>query len=252
MTRAGLPAALALLTCASAAPATLASPAPPALEASQAAVGLPDMRVGDSWIVDQTAEKGTNFTQQRVELRLERLDSEAMVVGVRPAGSDKPYEDQMFGRDWSHSHVVGGVETVGERPLAFPMRVGSTWSADFPLLHPHPPVVSAHAHIDFKVTGWQTVTVPAGVFRALRIEGHGAVHFHVAASAVAAIGATGGVSAGQTARQAAHDTDLIKYSEIFYAPAAKRWIKGLDETYNEDNVRVARDTNELASFKPGP
>jgi len=106
------------------------------------------------------------------------------------------------------------------------------------------------------VIGWETVTVPAGVFRALNIERNGALQARITspatASSAAATTASGDATAA-VARRAHNDlVHLTTHGAMYHVPAIKYFVKDVDEQYDGDNVNIRRDTDVLVSFKPGP
>ncbi len=54
--------------------------------------------------------------------------------------------------------------------FAFPLQIGKTWRRDVELANTSTPGKTVHAQLEGRVVGWETVTVPAGNFLALKIE----------------------------------------------------------------------------------
>ncbi len=113
----------------------------------------------------------------------------------------------------------------------------------------------AHFHETYRVVGWETVTVPAGVFRALKIEENGMADARIASPATATSAAVATPSGGATMAmtQRAHEgvVRVITYAAFYYVPGIKYYVKSVQEQYDSDNVRMSRDTDALVSFKPG-
>src|ERR1700748_3598445 len=96
------------------------------------AIPAPSMRAGDSWVFDQTAEKGqTGFSDDRVDVAVERVDGDTMLVGLKRDGAPTGYVDSIVGADWSRRLLLNGQETVTNRPFAFPLAVGEHWTGDW-------------------------------------------------------------------------------------------------------------------------
>jgi hypothetical protein len=110
-------------------------------------VAAPALKSGDLWIYDQTRERGTTgFSQQRIDLTVDRVDSETMVIGIKADGAPTSFQDHVAGLDWSQRRMVNGQQTTTGRPFTFPLTVGSTWSADYDEPRPQGIQVSAHFH----------------------------------------------------------------------------------------------------------
>lgn len=233
---------------------TLVSCTSSANAADPASVPAPKINADDSWIMEQTRDRGRNgFLRQRLDLKIERVSSDNMVVGVKPDGSPSDYVDHFADPDWSQKKIFNGKETRVARPFSFPLSIGKTWVSDYTDPRIRGIVTSAHFHCAYKVVGWEDITVQAGKFRALKIEENGTIEGHTAAtSSISGASATASGDAA-TAMKTQHSgpkiIDLLTYSEIYYVPAVKYFVKILEEQYNSDNVRVRRDVQELVSFK---
>src|SRR5579875_3393617 len=139
-----------------------------------AAVTAPEYRVGDTWTVEKTTETGTSgFSRQRVVNTIDRVSSDELLLGIKQDGSPRAPEEHRIGSDLSLKLLVNGSEVVTARPVDFPLKVGQSWSADWIDPRRQGNQLSAHFHKDYKVVGWEDVTVPAGTFRALKIEAKG-------------------------------------------------------------------------------
>jgi hypothetical protein len=220
-------------------------------------VPAPVFTPGDTWVLDRSTEKGVSgFSQRRLVLTIDRVDADMMLVGIKPDGAPVAFEDHRMGLDWSQRRLVNGAETVTTRPFNFPMKIGDAWTADFVDPTPQGQQTSAHIHKIYKVVGWETVTVPAGVFRALKIQEDGTAEVQVAAPASASSTAVATPSGGATVAVArpAHSgvIHLTLYAALYYVPSIKYYVKNVEEQYNSESVRVKRDTEVLVSFRPGP
>ena len=237
--------------------ATLLTLAVPAHAADRASVPAPQLSEGDSWILDQTHERGQNgFSKQRIDLKIERVSPDNMVVGAKPDGAPTDFVDHIGGLDWSQRRILNDKETTTARPLSFPLKVGKTWVVDFNDPRTRGLITSTHVHSTYKVVGWQDVTVPAGKFRAIEIEMNGTLEAKMAATSSitggAAVAAGESGAAMRTTSLGPRTVSALTYSEIYYVPSIKYFVKTLDEQYNSDNVRIRRDSQELISFKLNP
>jgi hypothetical protein len=225
--------------------------------ASPASVPAPVFKVGDSWVYDQTTEKGpTGFGQVRLDFVVERLEGDTMMVGVKTDGAPTAFQDHEVGTDWSQRRVVDNQNTVTTRPLTFPMFVGQSWTIDYVDTTRRGAQTSAHVHRTFTVVGWEDVTVPAGTFHAIKVVAKGVDNgtLEVPNSAVAGTvaGAGGATTVAHTQRGGTRTITRATYTEIYYVPELKNWVKTIEEQYNTDNVRTTRTTLTLVSYKLAP
>jgi hypothetical protein len=79
-----------------------------------------------------------------------------------------------------------------------------------------------------RVIGWDSVSVPAGSFKALRVE----------------LNSSRSVSAGSAAQAA---PARIRYV-LWYSPDAKRTVKHIRTVQTADGTKLAEDTYELVKY----
>ena len=73
------------------------------------AAPAPTFAVGDAWTYDRVFERGSaGFDDRRVDLRIDRLGIETMVVGIKPSGATRDFEDHITGLDWSQRRLIDG------------------------------------------------------------------------------------------------------------------------------------------------
>jgi hypothetical protein len=215
------------------------------------------LQSGDGWVFDRSIQQGANgYSDQRLALVVERVDSDAMVVGIKPDGAPGGYQDHIVGLDWSQRRIIDGQETVTGRPFSFPLTVSSAWTADYDDPTPHGQQLYAHVHRTYRVVGWEDVVVPAGTFRAVRIEMRGTIEARLAAATAPLSGAAtapsaiaGASTAEQTQSRTVH---VLNNATLFYVPSVKYFAKNVEEQYNSENVLTRRETNVLVSFKVTP
>lgn len=221
-----------------------------------ASVSAPVFTAGDSWVFNETTEKGpSGYDQKRLDLTIERLDGSTMIVGLKRDGAPTAYEDHLAGQDWSQRHLVAGEQVTTVRPFNFPMRVGKSWSIDFVDSIRRGNQISDHVKRTYTVVGWESVTVAAGTFRALKIESKGVDEAQVEVPNVALGGAAaqsnGAATFTQMRRGGRGTLTRARYGALYYVPSIKNYVKSSEEQYNQDGVQVSRNTSELVSFKPG-
>ncbi len=218
------------------------------------AVPAPVFAQGDSWVFDETAEKGaTGFGERRMDEVIERLDGPTMVVGIKRDGAPIAYEDHVVGQDWSRRMLVAGEQRVTTRPLNFPLRPGKSWTIDYVDNMRRSNQLSNHVHRTYTVSGWEDVTVPAGTFHAIKVEARGTdegiIEVPTTAMGGAAVESEGGASFTATHRGGRRALNRTIYGAFYYVPALRTWAKSIEEQYNEDGTRVMRQTVQLVSFK---
>lgn len=230
-------------------PATAGAAAP--------SIPAPTLKGGDSWVYEVTYDKGTKgFRTQVEDLSVDRVDSDAMVVGVKVDGAPGEPVEHVVGRDWSLVRMVNGAEVISAKPLAFPLSVGETWTVDYTDPKQHGLQTSTVYHTRYTVVGWEDVETPAGKFHALKIECKGTwqANFAAANGTVASAVASGPNSTivMQHGAAGAHamSGELLKVA--YYAPEAKQLVSVVQDTYDGDGVRVYRESRKLMSYKLAP
>ena len=217
-------------------------------------VQAPTLKVGDSWIFEDTNEAGpTGFARHREIHTIERVNSDSIVVALKAVDSPTAPQNRVVGLDWAARMVIDGEEKSTSRPLSFPMRVGESWVADYTDPNRHGNQLKVHVHTTYKVIGWEDVTVPAGTFHALKIENNGSADADILIPSVAQSTAVAGGGSGTAVSHAQVGGRGVMHRKVFsliyYAPEVKHAIKTVDEQYNEAEVMTGRVTTELVSFK---
>ena len=133
------------------------------LSQAQAAGGgteRPAIAPDDSWVYDVVTEKQGTTHEGHDQFVVTRVSSDTIFVSINEVGSNRSAREQMFGNDWSRFRSVNGVETVVNRPLAFPLSPGKAWKVEYTEENPHPGRASERLESPYRVTGWEDVTVP--------------------------------------------------------------------------------------------
>jgi hypothetical protein len=217
-------------------------------------VDAPSLKAGDSWVYTDTTETGQQgFSRKDQDISVERVDSNGMLVSVKEDGSSQAPVEKMVGLDWSRSRDINGKQEVVNRPLAFPLREGKKWTVEYTETNPNRAHSSETFHCDYVVTGWEDIQVPAGKFKALKIESEGqwtAVLAPAVVGGTRAIGTPGAVTmVTQSQRVTPRTISGRLYKAFWYVPAEKRFVKSVEEYYDTKGVRSQRLTEELASSK---
>lgn len=218
-----------------------------------AVIQAPSIKSGDTWAYSDTHQRGASgFQSSNIEMKVQRVDADDILIGVKPEGSPIDYQDHLMGFDWSPLRLVDGKPVKTGRPLNFPMRVGESWTADYDNPNRYGRQTFAHFHSTYKVVGWEDVTTPAGTFHALKIESHE----DVKAKLDPVAGAIGGAVTGPqgtttfttTQRTGPTEAQHIIVSSFDYVPAVKATVKTDSEQFDENGVRTSRETRVLTHY----
>jgi hypothetical protein len=217
-------------------------------------VDQPVFQAGDSWDYVNTVETGQQgFSRKEESITVERVDSNDILISSRQDGSNQPPVESMTNLDWSRSRDINGKQEVVNRPFDFPLREGKKWTVEYTELHPNRQHSSETFHSDYVVGGWEDVQVPAGKFKALKIEADGQWTAVIAPAMLGGTQAVATPGAVTTVTQAQHvgartATGRL-YKAFWYVPAEKRFVKSVEEYYDSKGVRFQRFTSELSSSK---
>lgn len=215
----------------------------------------PVVNVGDTWIYRSTTERGpSGWNQNDEEIKVTRVTPTAIFIAIKPAGSTQPPKEMLAGLDWSRMRDVNGKETVVNRPLAFPLSDGKSWDVVYTEQNPNRKHKSEKFESHFRVVDYETVEVPAGRFRALKIESEGHWEAQVAPGQSVVQGAQTGQGGATLVTQVQNTGERQAsgrlYKAFWYVPEVKRWVKSVEEYYSSGGVRNERYSQELESFKP--
>lgn len=214
----------------------------------------PSVKAGDSWTYRNTEEMGTTgWSQRRDEITVSRVTSSSIYYTAKQSGSTQAAKEVFAGSDWSRVRDVNGKETVVNKPLSFPLSPGKNWEIQFTEQHPNKGHKFERWNDKYTVVGLETIEVPAGKFKALKIEAEGHWFAELEPGQTVVQGAQSGQSNTTMVTQVQKTTaDPITgrtYKAFWYAPEVKRWVKSVEEFYGSGGARNARYTGELESFK---
>jgi hypothetical protein len=214
----------------------------------------PDIKPQDSWTYVDTLEDRTGWHQSHDDITVVRSSPKEIVVLAKPTGSTMPGKEQMVGADWSRFRSVNGEEITVNQPMKFPLTPGKSWTVDYTEKNPNRDHKSEHLHSDYKVIGWEAVTVPAGTFQAIKIEADGQWVAEIApaitAGSAARVDAAGSTVISQANKITQQTATGRLYKAFWYAPETKRFVKSIEEIYAANGVRSERRTQELEAFRP--
>jgi hypothetical protein len=222
-------------------------------QAEAQSVGAPRISENDSWTYQHTVENKAGWHQVHVETTVLRAGATSIEISSKQVGSTMPPSEQLTGPDWIRFRSVNGHETVVNKPLSFPLSTGKSWEIEYTEDHPNRQHTSEHTQTNYKVTGWEDVTVPAGTFHAIKIEADGqwsaAIAPAVGAVSGSRVDAQGATTVVQTGRTIPATISGRTYKAFWYVPAVKKWVKVVEEYYDPNGTRNERFMDELESYK---
>ena len=193
---------------------------------SEGLVAKPEVAAGDRWVY-RRMDHWTNAAVETYELRVtfaqkdvihstilvkDRSPQAASLLGRRTTSDPQPGESQTDATWTSEWNAIsthdGAIFKSNSGLFKFPLKVGGTYRADYELRRPREGAMHVAHERTAKVEGWEDIVVPAGRFRALKIEVNGSFQRL-------------DVSVAGTAR-----------SVYWYVPEVKRWVKATYEDYS--------------------
>lgn len=203
--------------------------------ADPAVVDKPRIVVGDTWtykteVRGGPAGPGSRTFAEALEVTAVAANRVNAVLTRKTEGAtdSEPVEsDMIFDTDWNI--LVTG--SRGARPsalmrpsmelLKFPMKPGDGYRSDYDMETLPDSNIARHRRAT-KVVGWEDIVVPAGKFRALRIESEGTV---------------------QVAKKPKPGRSIVT---AWYAPEVRRWVR-LEQEFGPGAL-----TSELLSYRIAP
>ena len=165
-------------------------------------VTKPDVKVGDSWTyrrMDYWANKPTATREIRVAHASDRA---IQIVVSEPGGREF---DETYTPDWNAVATSRANFNPHSGWLKFPLQVGATYKLAYEMEFGAARNWRVRQEHTVKVLGWEEIVVPAGKFRALKIE-----------------------TEGEFRRLDTSAAGTAKYT-IWYVPEVKRWVKFMYE-----------------------
>ncbi len=191
----------------------------PILSAAQsdARVVKPEVRVGDSWTYRGTNILGPGTAEH--ESRVSFVDDKVILLVSTRKGDGEEF-DSSWTPEWN---AVTSYTGLMFRPhtgiFRFPLRVGDKHSVKFATLQLRGNTVMTHSTGSATVVGWETIEVPAGKFRAIKVEQESSVQPLDGSRA------------------------LQQQATYWYVPEVRRWVKF------QFAVPEVRRSEELLSYK---
>ena len=213
----------------------------------------PDLKEGDSWLIQYTQEKNPNiWLQNQQQLTILRVTAKNILLANKQPEAGLPAKEYLVNKDWSETRMIDGEDTLTYQPLSFPLTTGKTWHSSFIQPHPNKDIKSATFDVTYTVLGPEDIAVKGGRFKAIKIEGEGR-WLDEMLPVQAVVQGVKNTEAGTTmsterVNQAATKRAGRLYRVMWYAPEVKRWVKSIEEQYTPEGSRFERRTFELLSY----
>jgi hypothetical protein len=220
-------------------------------------IDKPTVRPGDTWIYRSTHQRGLVGHETHDVATVVRAGPSDILLSVQEVGSTLPPHDQLVGADWSRFRSVDGKDTVVNQPFNFPLSPSKTWQIEYEDDHPSDRAHRSEQYDEkYIVTGWEDVTVPAGTFKALKIETEGrwtaVLAPNLGAASQTRADAQGSTVVMSTKRVTPQTVTGRLYKAFWYVPAVKRLVKSDEEYFSTTGERASVWTQELESYKVSP
>lgn len=221
-------------------------------------IGQPQMRVGDSWLFQQTLQTPKEgWKQARFQLEVSRITPSRIYYSVTQLGLNRAPLELIAGHDWSVSKSVNGKETIVTRPLDFPLKPGKDWKVELEEKENlgNDNRKSRSSSLLYQVVGLESVEVPAGKFKAWKIEAEGnwmEIKPPVSSSSLQTQTMADQVVAVAAVKKSGETTVTGRiYEAVWYSPETKNYVKYVKERFDPSGVRYFSEVKELISFKEG-
>jgi hypothetical protein len=176
-------------------------------------VQKPEVKVEDRWVYRSTDRRMKPPTKV-YEIRVTFVDPRAIHAVIEPLGG-RNESDATWTAEWNS--VVApdeGVVEVEKGMFQFPLSPGRRYAAAWDMRRPRMGAFHVRHEYDVTVVGWEDIEVPAGRFRALKLEAQG--HYR---------------RLDRPATDEARNT-------YWYVPRVKRWVK---HVYRDATLEVVEE-----------
>lgn len=145
---------------------------PAAAQAPAERIEGPAVKVGDAWIYNKL-EGWNNILEDISVVRVKRVGPEGIFMEATGLDGSNPALIQRTA-DFNLVRIQAPKFTKTTLPyypnFSFPLWVGKTWKGKVDFESTDQPGKEVHAELEGRVVGFESVTVPAGTFFALKIE----------------------------------------------------------------------------------
>jgi hypothetical protein len=192
--------------------ACLAQSAPPVAK-PEVTVQKPAVKVDDRWVYRST-DRRMKPPASVYEIRVSFVDSRAIHAVIERQGSRKE-SDATWTSEWNAVVLPDeGVVEVEKGLFQFPLSPGRHYAAAWDMRRPRAGAFHVRHEREVTVLGWEDVEVPAGRFRALKVQADG--HF----------------------RRLDRPASDKAFNTYWYVPRVKRWVK---HVYHDATLEVVEE-----------
>jgi hypothetical protein len=228
-------------------------------QVSAQSVDAPSLQEGDKWIYNVAEEVNSSGVMQSSSKKwintISRAGSKFITLTSKPIDSNLPPKEFLRNIDWSSENSLAGKPTITSKPYSFPLESKKVWKIEFIEQNPNQKVKIAKTTKEYTVIGWETVTVPAGTYKAIKVEMNG--DWYVEFNTIAPTSSTATTSGESGATAVARSTAAVTpppasgrlYQAYWYVPDLKSHIKLVGEEYNAGGQLNKRHIEELDSVK---
>jgi hypothetical protein len=176
-------------------------------------VPKPNVKVDDRWVYRNT-DRRMRPPMTVYEIRVSFVDSRVIHAVIERQGSRKE-SDATWTPEWNAVVLPDeGVVEVEKGMLQFPLSPGQQYAAAWDMRRPRAGAFHVRHERKVKVLGWEDVEVPAGRFRALKLQAE-----------------------GQFRRLDKSASDKAR-NTYWYVPRVKRWVK---HVYQDATLEVVEE-----------
>jgi uncharacterized protein (DUF3084 family) len=198
-----------------------------AAAADEGAVERPQIKAGERWTYRFT-RTGPKVKHPKVRV----YELLVTFVGPKAVQSVQTQPDgRQFDTTWTPEwNVVNDMRSGSFFPdsgvFRFPLRPGATYASTYEVVRPKADTTDAKHTLEVRVAGWEEVTVPAGTFRALRVDATGT---------------------SQRLDRYTRRAGTVHYV-YWYVPEVKRWAKMTMEGFDGRGLPAAQESEELVFY----
>lgn len=185
----------------------------------------PQVKVGDSWTYRLSEDASVTI----YELKVTFVGQDAIEAVSTIQGSDREV-DTTWTAEWNAvNDRLTGTFFPESGLLRFPLKPGARYTSQYEVARPRSrESFRAKNTLDVSVVGWEEVTVPAGTFRALKIDAPGTY---------------------QRLDARRHGPMHVT---LWYAPEVRRWVKWYFENRTANGRLLRQETHELVTYHLQP
>ena len=216
----------------------------------------PQFKAKDTWTFRINNRLRTGETKEtHMVISIVRASSDSILQSAKAVDSSMPPVEKLLGADLSIAASINGEEVIVHKPFDFPMKLDKKWVVSYQQEHPVKNLKSNRVELNYTVVGWEEVSVPAGKFRALKVEAGGTWHnvFNetpMSTGSVSQVDKDGAVLVLKNQQPTVPPPVMGRYFRTYwYVQAAKRAVKAVEEEFSSNGTLSTKSTWELESYQ---